>query len=136
MIYENEQIEFKRELNDKFELDVVAFLNSKGGHIYLEFSDDGTTYGIDDIDEIQLEIKDRLKDKISPSPIGFFEILVEERDNKQIIHVIIASGNEKPYYLKKFGMTPKASYTRVGSASVQLNEKQYLIFTQNEQELL
>jgi ATP-dependent DNA helicase RecG len=107
MIYENEQIEFKRELNDKFELDVVAFLNSKGGHIYLEFSDDGTTYGIDDIDEIQLEIKDRLKDKISPSPIGFFEILVEERDNKQIIHVIIASGNEKPYYLKKFGMTPK-----------------------------
>lgn len=31
MIYENEQIEFKRELNDKFELDVVAFLNSKRG---------------------------------------------------------------------------------------------------------
>lgn len=124
MVYESEQIEFKRELNDKFEIDVVAFLNSKGGHIYLGISDDGTTYGIENIDEIQLEIKDRLKDKISPSPIGFFEILIEEKDDKQIAHVIIASGNEKPYYLKKFGMSPKGAYTRVGSASVQFSEKQ------------
>ena len=96
-MYENNQIEFKRELSDKFETEVVAFLNSKGGHIYIGINDDGTVYGVNNVDETQLEIKDRLKDNISPSPVGFFEILTEKRDNKQVVHVIIASGNEKPY---------------------------------------
>lgn len=123
-MHENEQIVFIRELSDKFETEVVAFLNSKGGHIYIGINDDGTVYGVNNVDETQLEIKDRLKDNISPSPVGFFEILTEKRDNKQVVHVIIASGNEKPYYLKKFGMSPKGSYIRVGSASVQLSEKQ------------
>ena len=123
-MHENEQIVFIRELSDKFETEVVAFLNSKGGHIYIGINDDGTVYGVNNVDETQLEIKDRLKDNISPSVVGFFEILTEKRDNKQVVHVIIASGNEKPYYLKKFGMSPKGSYIRVGSASVQLSEKQ------------
>lgn len=33
---ETNNVEFKRELNDKFEKEVVSFLNSKGGHILLE----------------------------------------------------------------------------------------------------
>lgn len=34
--YENETTEFKRELNDRLEKEVIAFLNSaKGGDIYI-----------------------------------------------------------------------------------------------------
>ena len=121
---ETNNVELKRELNDKFEKEVVSFLNSKGGHIFIGINDDGSTYGVDNSDELQLIIKDRIKDKIAPSPIGFFEIISEERDNKNILHIIIASGNEKPYYLKKYGMCPQWTFVRIGSSCVQLTEKQ------------
>lgn len=73
---------------------------------------------------MQLTIKDRIKDKIAPSPIGFFELITEIKDGKDILHIIVASGNEKPYYVKKYGMSPQGAYTRIGSACVQLTEKQ------------
>ncbi len=41
--HENETTEFKRELTDSLEKEVVAFLNSgKGGDIYIGVDDDGT----------------------------------------------------------------------------------------------
>ena len=125
---ETNNVEFKRELNDKFEKEVVALLNTNGGHIYIGVNDDASIYGVDNVDEMQLEIKDRIKNKIAPSSIGYFEIIVETRDNKQFIHVIIAAGNEKPYYIKKYGMCPQGAYIRVGSSCVQLTEKQIFDF--------
>lgn len=68
--------------------------------------------------------KDRIKDKIAPSPLGFFEIIPEDRDTKKIIHVIVAQGNEKPYYLKKYGMCPMGAFIRLGSSLAPLTEKQ------------
>lgn len=123
-MFETSNVEFKRELNDKFEKEVVSFLNAKGGHIFIGINDDGSTYGVENIDELQLAIKNRIKDWIAPSPVGFFEIIVEQKDSKNILHIIIASGNEKPYYVKKYGMCPQGAYTRVGSSCVQLTEKQ------------
>lgn len=123
-MFETSNVEFKRELNDKFEKEVVSFLNAKGGHIFIGINDDGSTYGVENIDELQLAIKNRIKDRIAPSPVGFFEIIVEQKDSKNILHIIIASGNEKPYYIKKYGMCPQGAYTRVGSSCVQLTEKQ------------
>ncbi len=124
-MYESDYLEFKREINDKLEKEVVAFLNSKGGHIYFGIDDDGeNTYEFEDIDKAQLTVRDHIKDRIAPSPIGFFEIVVEEKNNKKIIHVIVASGNEKPYYIKKYGMCPLGAFVRIGSSSVPLTEKQ------------
>lgn len=123
-MFETSNVEFKRELNDKFEKEVVSFLNAKGGHIFIGINDDGSTYGVENIDELQLAIKNRIKNRISPSPVGFFEIIAEQKDSKNILHIIIASGNEKPYYIKKYGMCPQGAYTRVGSYCVQLTEKQ------------
>lgn len=123
-MFETSNVEFKRKLNDKFEKEVVSFLNAKGGHIFIGINDDGSTYGVENIDELQLAIKNRIKDRIAPSPVGFFEIIAEQKDSKNILHIIIASGNEKPYYVKKYGMCPQGAYTRVGSYCVQLTEKQ------------
>lgn len=123
-MFETSNVEFKRELNDKFEKEVVSFLNAKGGHIFIGISDDGSTYGVENIDELQLAIKNMIKDRIATSPVGFFEIIAEQKDSKNILHIIIASGNEKPYYIKKYGMCPQGAYTRVGSYCVQLTEKQ------------
>ncbi len=123
-MYESNNIEFKSEINDKLEKEVVGFLNSKGGHIYLGVDDNENVIGFDDIDQAQLLAKDRIKDKIAPSPLGFFEIIPEDKDGKKIIHVIVAQGNEKPYYLKKYGMCPMGAFIRLGSSLAPLTEKQ------------
>src|SRR5689334_18806635 len=115
---ESNRIEYKRELTDALEKEVVAFLNYKdGGVIYLGIDKDSTVYGVPNADAIQLAIKDRLKNNIQPSIMGLFDIALETRDDKDIVCITVAAGPEKPYYLKKYGMTEKGCFLRVGSAS-------------------
>lgn len=115
---ENNRIEYKRELTDGLEKEVVAFLNAReGGVLYIGIDNDGAVFGVEDCDKLQLAIKDRLKNNIQPSIMGLFEILHEIVDGKDILRIIVAGGLEKPYYLKKYGMTERGCFLRVGSAS-------------------
>ena len=115
---ESNRIEYKRELTDNLEKEVVAFLNAReGGVIYIGVDKDGTVFGVQDCDKLQLAIKDRLKNNIQPSIMGLFEILHETADGKDILRIVVAGGLEKPYYLKKYGMTEKGCFLRIGSAS-------------------
>ena len=115
---ESNRVEYKRELTDSLEKEVVAFLNyHDGGVLYLGIDDDGQTVGIGHADTLQLAIKDRLKNNIQPSALGLFDVILEKRDDKNVIKLIVASGSEKPYYLRKFGMSEKGCFIRVGSAS-------------------
>jgi len=119
---ESYRIEFKRTLTDNLEKEVVAFLNSReGGLIYLGIDDSGTPIGLSQSDEVQLKIKDRLKNNISPSCLGLFDVIHEVIEGKDIIKINIASGSEKPYYLKKAGMSEKGCYIRIGSAAEPMN---------------
>ena len=119
---ESNRVEYKQTLTDGFEKEVVAFLNSSnGGVIYLGITNNGTILEIDDCDGVQLKIKDKLKHNINPSCLGLFEVIVEERDSKNIIKVVIASGNETPYYIKKYGMSTKGCFVRIGSSSEPMN---------------
>ena len=45
-------LEFKRELNDKFEKEVIDFFNYKCRHIFIGINDDGSIYGADNVDEL------------------------------------------------------------------------------------
>ncbi|MFA5577045.1 MAG: RNA-binding domain-containing protein [Tissierellaceae bacterium] len=118
---ENSRIEFKRELNSKLEKEVVGFLNNQeGGIIYIGLDDRGEVYDIEDLDGTQLKIIDRIRDGILPSPLGLFDVVIEEIDNKEIIKIIISSGTEKPYYIKKYGLSPAGSYIRIGSSTQQM----------------
>ena len=114
---ESNRIEYKRELTDALEKEVIAFLNAKeGGVIYIGIDNDGQMHGLSDCDAAQLAIKDRLKNNIQPSIMGLFEIIHEQREGQDIIRITVAGGLEKPYHLKKFGMTEKGCFLRVGSA--------------------
>ena len=99
---ETNRIENKEQLNEDFEQEVIAFLNYKeGGIIYVGINKNGQVVGIDNIDLTQLQIKDRIKNNIQPSTLGLFDVTVETIDNKEVIKIIISSGTEKPYYLRK-----------------------------------
>ncbi len=115
---ETNRIEFKRELNDKLEKEVIGFLNNnEGGHIYIGIDDDGYLHPIDNIDALQLKIKDRIKHNIYPSTMGLFDVSLESLEDEAYIKVTVASGSEKPYYIKSFGMSPKGCFLRIGSAT-------------------
>ncbi len=115
---ESNRIEYKRELTDKLEREVVAFLNYRdGGVICLGIDSAGSVVGVDDCDAVQLAVKDRLKNNVRPSIMGLFDIVHEERDGLDVVRITVAGGQEKPYYLKKYGMTEKGCFLRVGSAA-------------------
>lgn len=65
-----------------------------------------------------LKISDRIKDNISPSTLGLFDSVTEEIEGKQVIKVLVSSGLEKPYYIKRNGMSPSGCYKRVGTSTL------------------
>jgi len=71
---ETNRIEYKAQLTKDLELEkeVVAFLNyHEGGLVYIGIDKNGKTIGVKDQDADMLKIKDRIKNKISPSAMGF-----------------------------------------------------------------
>lgn len=118
MTSENNRIEYKLYLTDDLEKEAVAFLNyHEGGIMYIGVHKTGTPVGVNDIDGDMLRIKDRLKNNIMPSCMGLFDVAVENIDSKDVIKITFASGTEKPYYIKKLGMSEKGTFIRIGSAS-------------------
>ena len=121
---ETNRIENKEQLNEDFEQEVIAFLNYKeGGIIYVGINKNGQVVGVENTDLTQLQIKDRIKNNIQPSTLGLFDVIVETIDDKEIIKVVISSGTEKPYYLRKKGRTPEGCYVRVGSSKERMTER-------------
>jgi predicted HTH transcriptional regulator len=122
---ESQHLEYKRELTDALEREVVGFLNSReGGRILIGVDDGGRILGLADPDGDQLKIKDRLKQNIQPSCLGLFDVLIEESKGKTWIKLLVASGSEKPYYLRKQGMSPRGCFLRIGSATEPMPERQ------------
>jgi predicted HTH transcriptional regulator len=108
---ENNRLEYKRQLTENLEKEVVAFLNYLGGGIiYIGFDKDGTAFGIQNSDELQLQIKDRIKNNISPSCLGLFDVIEETLQGKTILKIIIASGQ----VLDKIDVENK-TYTKITS---------------------
>ena len=117
---ETNRIEYKLELTPEMDIEkeIIAFLNYReGGYIYIGIDREGNAIGVHDTDGCMLKLKDRIKNNISPSAMGLFDISREEKDGCPIIKLTIASGSEKPYYKSKYGMTPKGCFIRVGTSS-------------------
>ena len=119
MIQETERIELKRELTPDLDIEreVIAFLNTTGGTVYIGIDDAGNVCGVGNIDDCMLRLKDRIRNNILPSAMGLFDISVENIKGKDIIRLIVAGGLEKPYYKSKYGLTPKGVFMRIGTAS-------------------
>lgn len=118
ILQESNTVELKANLNDKLEREIVAFLNYReGGDLYIGVEDNGNPVDLNDIDGLQCAVADRIKNNIQPSVLGLFDIVKEKYHGKDIIHIIISSGSEKPYYIKKKGMSESGCYIRIGTSS-------------------
>ena len=124
---ETNRIEYKRELTSELDIEkeVVAFLNYReGGFIYIGIDDSGSVVGVPDADDCMLRLRGRLKNNISPSAMGLFDIASESHDGKTVVKVTVASGSEKPYFKTKYGMTPKGAFLRVGTSAEPMTQDQ------------
>jgi len=121
---ESNRVEFKRELNDRFERAVVSFLNySGGGEILIGVADDETAVGVTDTDTLQLQIVDRIRNNIRPQTLGLFDVVLTKIDGKDVIQVIVSCGQQRPYYIRKKGMSEQGCFIRVGSSSQPMSEQ-------------
>ena len=124
-MYESKRIEYKQKITAELEKEVVAFLNSnEGGIIYIGIDKIGNIVGIENPDEEQLLLKDRFKHNILPSCMGLFDIVLERNEDKNILKIIVAGGYEKPYYVKKYGLSEKGVFIRVGSSAKPMPTRQ------------
>lgn len=121
-LLEDKRTEFKVKITDSLEKEVIAFLNTEGGNIFIGVDDQGNIQdNLGNIDLLQRTIKDRLKNNIMPSTLGLFDVVVNDKDDKKYIQIIVAKGNERPYYLRGMGMTPDSCFIRVGSSVESMN---------------
>ncbi len=113
MIYkENERTELKREITEEIKKEIVAFLNTNGGTVFVGVNDDGSIYYNLNAKEKDIEktriINWLIGNVITPDPKQFIDL----KWNKDGILVInVKEGLEKPYYLTSLGKN-KGTYIR------------------------
>lgn len=115
-IKENQVIEFKREYTQDVKKEVIAFINSEGGDLYIGIDDSGKVIGVNDIDDTMLKITNSLKEGIIPDVMPFINVDVIRIESKDVILVKVNPGTNKPYYLKDKGLRPEGVYVRKGSS--------------------
>ncbi|NCA67554.1 MAG: ATP-binding protein [Clostridia bacterium] len=124
MRLESNFVEYKVILNGKLEKVAVALVNRFGGIFYIGVADDRTIKGVKNIDRVIKNVEKRLRNNIEPSIDGLYSInKIGYHDKKEIIRIAFSAGNQKPYYIKSEGLTPKGCYIRIADNCVPMSEK-------------
>ena len=100
MFVENKTTEFKREYVENIKNTIVAFANCDGGILYIGVDDDGTVYGVDDVDDTMLRVTNAIRDAVRPDLTMFVECRNDVIGEKSIVCVTVQRGTARPYYLR------------------------------------
>ena len=119
---ESETTELKRTLNKDFAKEVVAFLNTRNGIIYIGVDDNGNVLGVPNIDKTMREVRDIIRDQILPSTEGLCEIGSLLEGDKMVVSVKVSKGT-KLYYIKKEGRSATGCFYRDGTSSTPMSER-------------
>lgn len=118
---ENDQVEFKRKINhpEKVIREIVAFANTKGGHLFVGVDDDRKILGCKYADEEDYILQKAIRDLCRPA-IRFDVNIVAVSEKRAVIHYYIYTGERKPYFAfeKKHHRYGKA-FVRVEDRSIQ-----------------
>ena len=110
---ESDKVELKREIVKDLDKEIIAFLNTEGGTIYVGVEDDGTVVGIDYNlhDALDLQLSSIITDSIKMNARHLIRYYFND-DNVLVIEVM--KGDNKPYYLSSTGPRSNGTYIRVG----------------------
>lgn len=116
-LFENEKLEFKRELSDKrdFAREIIAFANSRGGDLIIGYDEKaGNVIGVVPDQRLEELISNIIHDFCTPRID--YAVSYETLEAKSLLIVHVREGGEKPYHLKKEGMV-NGTFVRVGSTT-------------------
>lgn len=116
MFYESNVVELKSKLIDEVKNEIVAFLNTKGGKIYVGVNDDGTineSFLEESKDAVSLKLASWLQEAFYPLPSNLVTFDFNEDGG---LEIDVEEGNNKPYYLRDKGPKPSGVYKRVGTS--------------------
>ena len=101
---------------------VVAFANTEGGTLCIGVADDGNIVGVENADEMQLQISNSIRDTIKPDVTMFVQYHTEIIDAKKIVKILVQKGTTNPYYIASKGLRPEGVYVRQGASTVPASE--------------
>ena len=119
---ESKLVELKETIVDDIKKEVIAFINSEGGNLYVGVADDGHVIGLDDPQSDMLRLTNMIRDTIKPDATMFVECQIEKIDTKDIVRVQVQKGTHAPYYLVGKGIRPEGVFVRQGTSSVPASE--------------
>lgn len=114
---ESETLELKREYTVDIKKEIVAFLNGKGGTIYIGIDDDGKAVGVEDAPDLIERVSMLVHEAIKPDPSLLVSAEEKNEEGKTIIVINVSEGLKKPYYIYEKGLKPSGVYIRVNNTS-------------------
>lgn len=120
---EDKNIEYKRTLTNKLKREIVSFLNTDGGTIYLGV-DDETRKPLDINEEQKHEWEEKINhwytNAFYPTPFSLIDI----RPNDEVFTIKVKAGRHKPYAIANQGFDSDGVYIRFGSSAVRATNEQ------------
>lgn len=122
---ESDQIEFKRKVRhpEKIVRELVAFANTKGGHLFIGVNDDLTIPGLKHPEEEDFIMQKSLVELVSPQLVVQME-MIKLSESRSVVHYYIPESTAKPHYAveNKKQRWGKA-YVRVEDKTVQASRE-------------
>ena len=91
---ENENIEFNEMYTENIYKEIVAFLNSCSGTIYIGYDDNGNLIGLENAKKIEEKIANGISQKIVPDCSIFVSLLYKSNMVKSIVFETFVSYDE------------------------------------------
>ncbi len=120
---ESETIELKRQFSDSVPKEIVAFLNTDGGTVYIGVEDNGAICGVPNLDGTLRKIADIIDNQILPDASENIILGSEYIDGKHIVKIQVKKGSAL-YYIKKYGRSAQGCFLRVGTTARAMTERQ------------
>ena len=122
---ESDQVEFKRKVKhpEKIVREMVAFANTKGGHLLIGVDDNGSVPGVKFVDEEQFLMEKAIRELSRPRLVCEVNT-VSLSESRAVLHYYIPSSAKKPHYaLEKPKQRWGQAYIRKADKSLQASRE-------------
>jgi len=122
---ENDQVEFKTKVVNpqKVVKEIVAFANTKGGHLLVGVDDNGQLPGLKNVEE-EAHFLDEAISRYCKPPIKFSSQFLFLTKQKGILHYTIYESRKKPHYvIESPEINAGSAYVRVKDMSIKASRE-------------
>lgn len=120
-------IEFKRRVPqpERIAKEVIALANARGGKLFLGVDDDGSIYGLRDVEEERFALRQALEAHCDP-PVVVDTETVAVTHKREVLVVDVPESREKPHYLVgavNGSGNRRIAYVRVDDQSIEASRE-------------